>query len=63
MTRESGQPFQGFGDEAALDLDLDSPRVAAQVVRRLLSDDFEDWSTSVARVGACTRPIHLVSSQ
>ena len=54
--------FPGFGDEAALDLDLDSPRVAAQVVKRLLSDDFDDWSATVARVGACTNPIHLVGS-
>ena len=52
-------PFAGFGDEAALDLDLASPRVATQVMARLLSPDFEDWSTAVARVGSCTNTIHL----
>lgn len=55
-------PFAGFGDEAALDLDLSSPRVAAQVMARLLSPDFEDWSNAVARVGSCTNPIHLTGS-
>ena len=55
-------PFAGFGDEAALDLDLASPRVAAQVMARLLSPDFEDWSNAVARVGSCTNPIHLTGS-
>ena len=44
-------PFAGFGSEAALDLDLGSPRVAAQVMARLLSPDFEDWSNAVAQVG------------
>ncbi len=56
------EPFAGFGDEAALDLDLASPRVAAQVMARLLSPDFEDWSNAVARVGSCTNPIHLTGS-
>lgn len=56
------EPFAGFGDEAALDLELASPRVAAQVMARLLSPDFEDWSNAVARVGSCTNPIHLTGS-
>jgi hypothetical protein len=59
---EPSVPFAGFGDEAALDLDLASPRVAAQVMARLLSPDFEDWSNAVARVGSCTNPIHLTGS-
>lgn len=56
------EPFPGFGDEAALNLDLASSRVAAQVMARLLSPDFEDWSNAVARVGSCTNPIHLTGS-
>lgn len=55
-------PFAGFGSEAALDLDVGSPRVAAQVMARLLSPDFEDWSSAVARVGSCVSPIHLTGS-
>lgn len=55
-------PFAGFGSEAALDLDVGSPRVAAQVMARLLSPDFEDWSSAVARVGSCASPIHLTGS-
>ena len=55
-------PFAGFGDEAALDLDLGSPRVAAQVMARLLSPDFEDWSNAAARVGSCANPIRLTGS-
>lgn len=55
-------PFAGFGSEAALDLDVGSPRVAAQVMARLLSPDFEDWSNAVARVGSCANPIHLTGS-
>ena len=62
QTTTHPRPFAGFGDEAGLDLDLASPRVAAQVVKRLLSPDFEDWSTAVARVGSCTNPIHLTGS-
>lgn len=55
-------PFQGFGDEAALDLELSSPAIAAQVLRRLLSHDFEDFSARLARVRFCTNPIHLTGS-
>ena len=62
QTAAQPRPFPGFGDEAGLDLDLASPRVAAQVVKRLLSPDFEDWSAAVARVGSCTNPIHLTGS-
>jgi hypothetical protein len=54
--------FSGFGDEAPLDLDLSSPAVAAQVVRRLLSRDFDDFSDRMARVGFCANPIHLTGS-
>jgi hypothetical protein len=54
--------FAGFGDEAALDLDLSSPAVAAQVVRRLLSNDFDGFSEQLSRVGFCANPIHLTGS-
>lgn len=62
IAAEAVEPFAGFGSEAALDLDLGSPRVAAQVLARLLSPDFDDWSNAVARVGSCTNPIHLTGS-
>ena len=55
-------PFDGFGDDAGLDLDLGSPRVAAQVMARLLSPDFDEWSDAVARVGSCTNPVHLTGA-
>ncbi|WP_344135815.1 replication initiator [Pedococcus bigeumensis] len=45
-----------------MDLDLASARVASQVMARLLSPDFEDWSNAVARVGSCANPIHLTGS-
>ena len=56
------KPFAGYGEDAALDLDLDSPAVAAQVVKRLLSPDFEDFSDQLTRVGFCANPIHLTGS-
>ncbi|MFC8501728.1 replication initiator [Pedococcus sp. NPDC057267] len=55
-------PFAGYGEDAALDLDLESPAVAAQVVKRLLSPDFEDFSDQLTRVGFCANPIHLTGS-
>lgn len=59
---ETVSRFEGFGDEAALDLDTSSPAIAAQVLRRLLSHDFDDFSARLARVGFCTSPIHLTGS-
>lgn len=48
--------------EDALDLDLSTPAVAAEVVARLLSDDFDDFSQQLQRVGFCANPIHLTGS-
>jgi hypothetical protein len=46
--------------EHPLDLpDLD-PATRAQVVARLLSPDFDAWSTAASRVGFCAHPIRLV---
>jgi hypothetical protein len=59
---DSPPRFTGFGDGAALDLDLSTPAVAAQVVRRLLSNHFDDFSERMARVGFCSNPIHLSGS-
>lgn len=49
-------------EDGGLDLDLSSPAVAAEVVARLLSDDFQDFSRQMARVGFCANPIHLTGS-
>jgi hypothetical protein len=54
--------FAGFSEEDALDLDLSSPAMATQVVRRLLSNDFDDFAEQLSRVGFCTNPIHLTGS-
>ncbi len=37
-----------------------SPDVEAQLVARLLSPDFQQWSTTVSRVGFCAHPVRLV---
>ena len=34
--------------------------VEAQLVARLLSPDFREWSTTVSRVGFCAHPVRLV---
>src|SRR5688572_31111816 len=52
----------GASEEAALDLELSSPAVAAQVVKRLLGEEFEDFRHQLSRVGFCTNPIHLTGS-
>ena len=54
--------FAGFGDDAGLDLPALSQRTEAEVVARLLSRDFEDWSEAAARVGHCAHPIRLRGS-
>jgi hypothetical protein len=37
-----------------------APDVEAQLVARLLSADFREWSTTVSRVGFCAHPVRLV---
>ena len=54
--------FAGFGEDAGLDLDVSTPAVARQVLARLLSPAFDDFSTQLSRVGFCANPIHLTGS-
>jgi hypothetical protein len=48
-----------FGEERPLDLDLD-PTTERQLVARMFSRDFDDWSEVLSRVGFCANPIRLV---
>ena len=48
-----------FDEERPLDLDLD-PTTERQLVARLFSRDFDDWSEVLSRVGFCANPIRLV---
>ena len=48
-----------FGEERPLALDLD-PATERQLVARLFSRDFDDWSEVLSRVGFCANPIRLV---
>lgn len=48
-----------FDEERPLDLDLD-PTTERQLVARLFSRDFDDWSQVLSRVGFCANPIRLV---
>ena len=48
-----------FGEERPLALDLD-PTTERQLVARLFSRDFDDWSQVLSRVGFCANPIRLV---
>ena len=47
-------------EDRPLDLPDLSPDVEAQLVARLLSADFQQWSTTVSRVGFCAHPVRLV---
>lgn len=48
-----------FGEDRPLALDLD-PTTERQLVARLFSRDFDDWSEVLSRVGFCANPIRLV---
>lgn len=48
-----------FDEERPLDLDLD-PTTERQLVARLFSRDFDDWSEVLSRVGFCANPIRLI---
>ena len=48
-----------FGEERPLALDLD-PSTERQLVARMFSRDFDDWSEVLSRVGFCANPIRLV---
>ena len=48
-----------FDEERPLDLDLDAT-TERQLVARLFSRDFDDWSEVLSRVGFCANPIRLV---
>jgi hypothetical protein len=54
--------FAGFGEDAGLNLPALSARTNAEVLARLLSSDFDEWSTAAAKVGHCARPIRLHGS-
>ena len=47
-------------EERGLDIPDLAPDVEAQLVARLLSPDFREWSTTVSRVGFCAHPVRLV---
>ena len=51
--------FPGFSDQAPLHLPALSERTHQEVLERLLSRDFDDWSEAVARVGRVPRPLRL----
>lgn len=48
-----------FGVGRPLELDLDAS-TERQVMARLFSRDFDDWSEAISRVGFCANPIRLV---
>lgn len=48
-----------FGEERPLALDLD-PTTERQLVARMFSRDFDDWSEVLSRVGFCANPIRLI---
>lgn len=52
-------PPPRFDEDRPLDLDLD-PTTERQLVARLFSRDFDDWSEVLSRVGFCANPIRLV---
>jgi hypothetical protein len=54
--------FSGFGPDAPLNLDGLTLQKQAEVLARLLSPDFEDWSAAAAKIGNCARPIRLRGS-
>lgn len=50
-----------FGEDWPLSLDLDLDKTTErQLVARLFSRDFDDWSEVLSRVGFCANPIRLV---
>jgi hypothetical protein len=55
----SERAFPGYGEEAPLDLPSMTPRLEAEVAQLMVSGGFEDWSTALARVGNCARPVRL----
>lgn len=48
-----------FGEGRLLDVDLD-PATERQLMARLFSRNFDDWSEILSRVGFCANPIRLV---
>ena len=60
--RFSSSRFDGYGEDSTLDLGDLSDRTARQVCDRLLSREFGDWATTVARVRNCAHPIKLRGS-
>lgn len=58
-TAAPGERFWGHGDEVGLDLGDLSATEERQVLRRLTSRHFHDWSAAAARVGHCSGPIRV----
>ncbi|WP_406831258.1 replication initiator [Pedococcus sp. KACC 23699] len=56
----SGRRVPPPPEERALEFPDLAPEVEAQLVARLISPDFREWSTTVARVGSCAHPVRLV---
>lgn len=65
MDAQALEPASGSGhagERGVLDLGDLSPRVAQQVLDRLLSKDFGAWADTLSRVGNCVRPVRLHGS-
>ena len=56
---EHGPPLLRSGEDRPLELDL-SEIAERQLLARMLSRDYEDWSQALSRVGFCAYPIRLV---
>ena len=56
---EQAPPLLPSGEDRPLELDLDEA-AQNQIVARLVSRDYGDWSQALSRVGFCANPIRLV---
>lgn len=56
---EHGPPLLRSGGDRPLELDL-SEIAERQLLARMLSRDYDDWSQALSRVGFCAAPIRLV---
>ncbi|SES45998.1 hypothetical protein SAMN05216199_3881 [Pedococcus cremeus] len=57
---EHGPPLLRSGEDRPLELDL-SEIAARQLLARMLSRDYDDWSQALSRVGFCANHIRLVA--
>ena len=56
---EPWPPLLRSGEDRPLELDL-SEIAERQLLARMLSRDYDDWSQALSRVGFCANPIRLV---